>query len=93
MNYAIKETNNRMSAIVDGAWKQFLLGSIGTNLKSSDFIPVESIGSTTFVCDEGSITTISAQPIGTSMSKDQLHLITRKPDSMSLGEAYKVITK
>lgn len=88
MNYAIVEKNsNRAIAIVDeplAAW-------FAQKFPIYSQVKVGSIGSTSFVTTEGNISTISIQPVGTSFSKEQYHIITRKPDTISLGEAYELI--
>lgn len=88
MNFAIVEKNsNRAIAIVDDA----LAAWFAQNFPIYNQVEVGSIGSTSFVTTEGNISTVSIQPIGTSFSKEQYHMITCKPDEISLGEAYKLI--
>lgn len=88
MNYAIVEKNsNRAIAIVDGS----LAAWFAQKFPIYNQVKVGSIGSTSFVTTEGNISTISIQPVGTSFSKEQYHIITRKPDTISLSEAYELI--
>lgn len=88
MNYAIVEKNsNRAIAIVDNA----LAAWLEQNLPGFNQVEIASIGSTSFVTTEGNISTVSIQPVGTSFSKEQYHMITRKPDSISFGRAYQLI--
>ena len=88
MNYAIVEKNsNRAIAIVDeplAAWFQ-------QNIPIYNQVEVSSVGSCSFVTNEGNINTISIQPVGTTFMKEQFHMITRKPDTISLGKAYDLI--
>lgn len=88
MNYAIVEKNsNRAIAIVDeplAIWFQ-------QNFPIYNQVEVSSVGSCSFVTDEGNISTISIQPVDTAFMKEQFHMITRKPDTISLGEAYELI--
>lgn len=88
MNYAIVEKNsNRAIAIVDDA----LAAWFKQNFPIYNQVEVASIGSTSFVTTEGNINTVSIQPVGTSFLKEQYHMITRKPDSISLEQAYQLI--
>ena len=90
MNYAIKEKDsNRMVAIVDDAFAAWF----GQNMQTFDVVEIKSVGSSTFSTNVGSINTISAQPVGTFLLKDALHLISSKPENISLGDAYKLITE
>lgn len=88
MNYAIIEKNsNRAIAIVDEPLAQWFT----QNFQCYDQKEISSVGSTSFVTTEGNISTISIQPVGTSFLKEQYHMITRKPDTITLGEAYELI--
>lgn len=88
MNYAIVEKNsNRAIAVVDDA----LCVWFAQNFPVYDQKKINSVGSCSFVTTKGNISTISIQPVGTSFSKEQYHMITRKPDDISLGEAYELI--
>ena len=88
MNYAIVEPqSNRAIAIVDAP----LMEWFKQNFSVYNIIEVGSVGSTTFTTKEGSISTITIQPIGKPFSKDAFHMITRFPETISLGEAYKLI--
>jgi len=90
MNYAIVEKESKRAiAIVDGSLSEWF----AKNLPIFDQKEVSSVGSSTFVTEEGSINTISIQPIGTHLQKDCYHMINSKPDEVSLGEAYKLISK
>lgn len=88
MNYAIVEKNsNRAIAIVD----EPLAIWFAQNFPTYDQKEIASVGSTSFVTTEGNISTISIQPVGTSFLKEQYHMITRKPDTINLSEAYELI--
>lgn len=88
MNYAIVEPqSNRAVAIVDAP----LMEWFKQNFSVYNIVEVGSVGSTTFSTNEGSISTISIQPVGTHFTKDAFHMITRFPETISLGEAYKLI--
>lgn len=87
MNYAIVEPqSNKAIAIVDAPLKEWFK----QNFSVYDIIEVGSVGSTTFSTNEGSISTISIQPVGTHF-KDAFHMITRFPETITLEEAYKLI--
>ncbi len=88
MNFAIVEKNSNCAiAIVDGS----LAAWFAQNFPMYDQKEIASVGSTSFVTTEGNISTISIQPVGTFFSKEQYHMITRKPDTITLGEAYELI--
>jgi hypothetical protein len=87
--YAIKADRNHLIAIVDDTWVNWFKDRTGLLV---ELVPIGSVGSTSFVTDFGTITAISAQPVGTSFSKDALYLISSKPDDLTLGEAYKLIS-
>lgn len=88
MNYAIVEKNsNRAIAIVDDA----LAIWFEQNMPMYNQVEIGSVGSKSFITSEGNISTISLQPVGTFFSKEQYHMITRKPDTISLDDAYELI--
>lgn len=88
MTYAIVEPqSNRAIAIVDA----LLMEWFKQNFSVYNIVEVGSVGSTTFSMQEGSILTISIQPVGTTLTKDAYHMITRFPETISLSEAYKLI--
>lgn len=88
MNYAIVEKNsNRAVAIVD----QPLAAWFAQNFPMYDQKEIKSVGNGSIVTTEGNISTISIQPVGTSFLKEQYHMITRKPDTINLSEAYELI--
>lgn len=88
MNYAIVEPqSNRAIAIVDAP----LMEWFKQNFPAYNVVEVGSVSSTNFTTKEGSISTISLQPIGTHFTKDAYHMITRFPETINLGEAYKLI--
>ncbi len=88
MNYAIKEKDsNRMVAIVDDAFAAWFT----QNMPDFDVVEIGSVGSSTFTTDKGTISTISAQPVGGPFLKDAFHLISSKPADISLADAYKLI--
>lgn len=88
MNYAVVEKNsNRAIAIVDEPLSLWF----AQNFPIYNQIEISSVGSCSFITDEGSISTISIQPKDTTFMKEQFHLITRKPDNISLAKAYELI--
>lgn len=89
MNYAIVEkSSNRAIAIVDSKLVEWFV----KNLPIFDHIEIGSIGSESFNTSEGVIRTISIQPVGTFSPKDSYHMISNMPNSLSLYEAYKLIS-
>ena len=88
MNYAIVEkSSKRAIAIVDGPMAEWF----AQNLPIFDQKEIASVGSSSFTTAEGNISTISIQPKGTAFLREQYHLITNKPDTISLEYAYQLI--
>jgi len=88
MNYALVEKQgNRCIIIFDISMVEFFTKSF----PAFDIIPIESVGSGTIVTNEGHISTMSINPVGTFATKDQYHMISRIPEGMTIGDAYALI--
>jgi hypothetical protein len=83
VNYAVVEPNsNRCIAVIDLS----LIPLFESQFPNMEIKPVLSIGSTSFGNGVSSISIVTNKGISTDY-----HMITRFPEQISLGEAYKSI--
>ena len=90
MNFAVVDKNsNKVVAIINKDFKAYF----EVYFPIFDLVEIDSVGSTTFSTEEGSISTISVRPIGGHLSSDDYHMISRIPEGVSIKEAYESIKR
>ena len=83
----VSTVSNRCYAILEQRKDTFMDGTPD----DTKYISVETIGVTTFTCDEGSITAVSITPIGAKSSKSDYFIIKSYPATITLDLAYALI--
>lgn len=83
----VEKDSKRAIAVIESGMVQWFK----QNLISFDIIEVEQITTTTFTCNEGTISSIAIYPKGKCFGREAYHIISKFPKEINLQEAYNVI--